>query len=56
MKRILALCALALLLAACNKVASQPVAFKNTDVTGLPYASGFQLTDHTGKEIGRAHV
>lgn len=26
-----------------------PVAFKNTDLTGLDYAKGFALTDHTGK-------
>ena len=35
-----------LLLAACSQ---QPPAFTNTDVTGLGYAQGFTLTDHTGK-------
>jgi protein SCO1/2 len=47
-----------LLLGACQKQANDgtemvlsPVksAFKNTDVTGLDYAKGFQLTDHNGK-------
>jgi protein SCO1 len=40
--------ALALTLAGCDKPAP-PLAFKNTDLTGLAYASDFALTDHTGK-------
>ena len=35
----------ALLAAGCDK----PPAFNNTDVTGVDYAKGFSLTDHTGK-------
>jgi protein SCO1/2 len=54
MKKLLALCALALVLAGCDKVQSQlsskPQVFKNSDVTGLPYAGGFTLLDHTGKQ------
>jgi protein SCO1/2 len=38
--------ALAFLLAACT---SSGPSFKNTDVTGVDYAKGFQLTDHTGQ-------
>jgi len=49
MKKILAVCALALLLAACDKAKPPAPVFKNSDVTGLPYASGFALLDHTGK-------
>jgi protein SCO1/2 len=41
--------ALALLAAGCDKLASKPPAFQNTDLTGLDYAKGFSLTDHTGK-------
>src|SRR6476661_5007342 len=37
-----------LLLAGCERP-SQPQAFKNTDITGLEYAKGFSLKDHTGK-------
>lgn len=50
MKKLLslALLASALLLAGCDKLSSPP-AFKNTDLTGLDYAKGFNLTDHTGK-------
>lgn len=50
MKKLLslALLATALLLAGCDKLSSPP-AFKNTDLTGLDYAKGFNLTDHTGK-------
>lgn len=36
-------------LGACDKLGRAPVTFKNTDLTGLDYASGFALTDHTGK-------
>ena len=50
MKKLLslALLATALLLAGCDKLSSPP-AFKNTDLTGLDYAKGFSLTDHTGQ-------
>jgi protein SCO1/2 len=48
MKKFLALCALALSLAACDKAAAPP-AFNNVDITGAEYARDFALTDHTGK-------
>ncbi|HEY5799262.1 MAG TPA: SCO family protein [Burkholderiaceae bacterium] len=50
MKRLflLMLPVLLALLAACQP-AKPPAAFKNTDLTGLDYAQGFALTDHTGK-------
>lgn len=50
MKKLLSLALLAgaLLLAGCDKLSSPP-AFKNTDLTGLDYARGFSLTDHTGQ-------
>ncbi|WP_020656721.1 SCO family protein [Massilia niastensis] len=41
--------ALAVLGAGCDKLGSRPLAFNNTDVTGLDYAKGFALVDHTGK-------
>jgi len=47
---IVAACALTVSLAACDKLpGKQQVSFQNTDVTGLDYAKGFALTDHTGK-------
>ncbi|PQO91150.1 SCO family protein [Massilia phosphatilytica] len=54
MKKLLlslaAVCALTVSLAACDKLpGKQKVSFQNTDVTGLDYAKGFALTDHTGK-------
>ena len=54
MKKLLLLlaaaCALTVSLAACDKLpGQQKVSFQNTDVTGLDYAKGFSLTDHTGK-------
>jgi protein SCO1/2 len=55
MKRLLpvlvAACALTVSIAACDKLPGkqQHVSFQNTDVTGLDYAKGFALTDHTGK-------
>ena len=54
MKKLLlfltAACALTVSIAACDKLpGKQQVAFQNTDVTGLDYAKGFALTDHTGK-------
>lgn len=39
----------ALLLAGCDKLATKAPHFNNTDITGLDYAKGFALTDHTGK-------
>jgi protein SCO1/2 len=47
---IVAACALTVSLAACDKLpGKQKESFQNTDVTGLDYAKGFSLTDHTGK-------
>jgi len=47
---LVAACALTVSLAACDKLpGKQKVSFQNTDVTGLDYAKGFALTDHTGK-------
>ena len=48
---LVAACALTVSIAACDKLPGkqQRVAFQNTDVTGLDYAKGFALTDHTGK-------
>ena len=52
MKKILALCALALTfalgLSGCDKSLTPPV-FNNVDITGAQYARDFALTDHTGK-------
>ena len=39
----------AVLAAGCDKLSTKTPAFNNTDVTGLDYAKGFSLTDHTGK-------
>jgi protein SCO1/2 len=49
MKKLLTLLAMLLLLAGCDKLATKPPSFQNTDLTGLDYAKGFELTDHTGK-------
>ena len=50
MKKLLSLLLLTFLLAACGqKPAAPQAAFLNTDLTGLDYAQGFALTDHTGK-------
>jgi protein SCO1/2 len=47
---LVAACALALSVTACDKLpGKQAASFQNTDVTGLDYAKGFALTDHTGK-------
>jgi protein SCO1 len=48
---LVAACALTVSLAACDKLPGkqQQASFQNTDVTGLDYAKGFSLTDHTGK-------
>lgn len=39
----------AVLAAGCDKLSTKAPAFNNTDITGLDYAKGFSLTDHTGK-------
>lgn len=49
MKKLIALCMLALSLSACQKPAPAPVPFNNVDITGAAYAQNFTLTDHTGK-------
>ena len=52
MKKLLSallLATLALLATGCDKLSNKTPAFNNTDVTGLDYAKGFSLTDHTGK-------
>jgi protein SCO1/2 len=46
---LVAACALALSVTACDKLPGKQASFQNTDVTGLDYAKGFALTDHTGK-------
>ena len=47
---LVAACALTVSIAACDKLpGKQKASFQNTDVTGLDYAKGFALTDHTGK-------
>ena len=48
---LVAACALTMSIAACDKLPGkqQREAFQNTDVTGVDYAKGFALTDHTGK-------
>ena len=46
---VLAAAILALSLSACDKLPGKQASFQNTDVTGLDYAKGFSLTDHTGK-------
>ncbi|MGB9110863.1 MAG: SCO family protein [Telluria sp.] len=40
---------LAFSLCGCDKLAGKQASFQNTDVTGLDYAKGFSLLDHTGK-------
>jgi protein SCO1/2 len=51
---VLAACALTVSLSGCDKAAStagsKPApSFQSTDVSGLDYAKGFSLVDHTGK-------
>lgn len=46
---VLVAAALALSVTACDKLPGKQASFQNTDVTGLDYAKGFSLTDHTGK-------
>ena len=53
MRKLLTLCTclLAFALAACdNKPPVPKAAFSNTDITGIDYAQGFELTDHTGQK------
>lgn len=40
---------LALSLSGCDKLPGKQASFQNTDITGVDYAKGFSLTDHTGK-------
>ncbi|MDB5934214.1 MAG: hypothetical protein JWQ01_1558 [Massilia sp.] len=49
MKKLFLVFAFALALAGCDKLASKPPTFQNTDVTGLQYAQDFALFDHNGK-------
>lgn len=52
MKKLLAvgLMALSVMLVACERRPTAPrLEFTNTDLTGLPYAKDFALTDHNGK-------
>jgi protein SCO1/2 len=46
---VLVAAALAFSVTACDKLPGKQASFQNTDVTGLDYAKGFSLTDHTGK-------
>ncbi len=53
MRKLLTLyiCLLALVLGACdNKLPTPKAAFSNTDITGIDYAQGFELTDHNGQK------
>jgi len=51
MKKLLSALVLgaAVLAAGCDKLPAKAPSFNNTDITGLDYAKGFSLTDHTGK-------
>jgi protein SCO1/2 len=52
MKKLLPLlvaAAMAFSISGCDKLPGKQPSFQNTDVTGLDYAKGFSLTDHTGK-------
>jgi protein SCO1/2 len=47
---LVAACALAFSLAACDKAPNKPQpSFQGADLTGLDYARGFSLVDHNGK-------
>jgi protein SCO1/2 len=46
---VLVAAALAFSVTACDKLPGKQASFQNADVTGLDYAKGFSLTDHTGK-------
>lgn len=48
LRSFFALCAAVLALSACGEK-TEPVAFQNTDVTGLAYGKDFSLHDHNGK-------
>ncbi len=48
MKKLLTVLVLAALLGGCDKLTTRTPSFQNTDVTGLDYAKGFSLVDHTG--------
>jgi len=50
MKKLLTVLVLAALLGGCDKLATKPPSFQNTDLTGLDYAKDFVLTDHSGKQ------
>lgn len=50
MKRLFALLCMMVALAACDN-SGKKLEFKNTDLTGLGYAKGFALNDHTGKAV-----
>ncbi|VXB46339.1 SCO family protein [Massilia sp. 9I] len=51
MKKILTalMLTVAVLAAGCDKLSTKTPSFNSTDITGLDYAKGFSLTDHTGK-------
>lgn len=52
MKKLLAMLCMTLALAGCQKGTPGPkLDFTNTDLTGLSYAQGFSLNDHTGKPV-----
>lgn len=46
---VLVAATLAFSFAGCDKLPGKQASFQNTDVTGLDYAKGFALTDHSGK-------
>jgi len=48
MKKLFAALCMLLALAACGE---KQLKFENTDLTGLDYAKGFSLNDHTGKPV-----
>ncbi len=47
---VVALAATLALVACDNKPPAPKAAFTNTDITGIDYAQGFELTDHTGQK------
>lgn len=48
MKKLFAALFMLLALAACGE---KQLKFENTDITGIDYAKGFSLNDHTGKPV-----
>lgn len=48
MKKLFAALCMLLALAACGE---KQLKFENTDITGIDYAKGFSLNDHTGKPV-----